>query len=258
MPVQLVAAAINFNKYPIKFVDRQLINPGEKWITSKNLGPLGAEECNLSMYSCLILILIFQICPQTIQRTYSIWFAGCLSFQALTNAKLELIRMHVRSSIWGEACSASLPASWIPYLMGGVGGWSQYSEMGFMTKIKVGLQESRRKMLPPLKSKESWICSAKHLAHSVAELVDRGRMQTQLLPLGFDFSYRPFHNTCGESPSPPPPADTLLSNKICHGQQLGDFEFSWTSTWRQYNGSPAEGPALPSHPTSEDNGQSQW
>jgi hypothetical protein len=64
MPVQLVAAAINFNKYPIKFVDRQLINPGEKWITSKNLGPLEDEECNLSMYSCLILILIFQICPR--------------------------------------------------------------------------------------------------------------------------------------------------------------------------------------------------
>lgn len=49
--------------------------------------------------------------PQTIQRTYGIWFAGCLSFQALTNAKLELIRMHVCSSIWEEACSASLPAS---------------------------------------------------------------------------------------------------------------------------------------------------
>lgn len=32
-PVQSAVAAINFNKYPIKFVDRQLMNLGEKWIT---------------------------------------------------------------------------------------------------------------------------------------------------------------------------------------------------------------------------------
>ena len=39
---QSAAAAINFNKYPIKFIGRQLINLGEKQITSKNLEPLDA------------------------------------------------------------------------------------------------------------------------------------------------------------------------------------------------------------------------
>lgn len=34
----------------------------------------------------------------------------------------------------------------------------------------------------------------------------------------------------------PTPTCRYFTNKICHGQQLGDFEFSWTSTWRQYNG----------------------
>jgi hypothetical protein len=41
-PVQSAAAAINFNKYPIKFGDRQFMHLGEEWITSKNLGHLGA------------------------------------------------------------------------------------------------------------------------------------------------------------------------------------------------------------------------
>lgn len=42
------AAAINFNKYPIKPVDRQLMDLGEKWVTSKTQGPFRARCVGVS------------------------------------------------------------------------------------------------------------------------------------------------------------------------------------------------------------------
>lgn len=50
-PDQSAAAAINFNKYPVKFIDKQLMNLGEKWITSKNLQPFGGLLSNV-IFQC--------------------------------------------------------------------------------------------------------------------------------------------------------------------------------------------------------------
>lgn len=74
-PVQSTVGAINFNKYPIKFLDRQLMNLGEKWITWKNLAFL--EPCwVMSSFNVLELNINFNLLtlPWVIWEIYGTWF----------------------------------------------------------------------------------------------------------------------------------------------------------------------------------------
>lgn len=143
------------------------MNPGEKWITSKNLEPV--EACwRMQSFNVFMFNIDFNLpdMPQIIQRSCGIWFARCLSFQG---ADRWLIRRHIRAS-WEKPAHSCLSAFRIPYLrVQAAAGWCQSSAMGFVTKTIVGLQETGKESLPLLKSKESCNCSAKCIEQRTEE-----------------------------------------------------------------------------------------
>lgn len=179
------------------------MNPGEKWITSKNLEPV--EACwRMQSFNVFMFNIDFNLpdMPQIIRRSCGIWFAHCLSFQG---AGRWLIRRRIQASREKPAPSC-LSAFRIPYpRVQAAADWGQSSAMGFVTKTTVGLQEAGKESLPLLKSKESCNCSAKRIEQRTEE-------GCRLCCSYWTFSSVAWPFQCGDFPPPP---NILLSNKIC-------------------------------------------